>query len=143
MGDVLVSSETTGPFDQRKGAEKDERPRPIRQHRKDRLPIDPGGGSRADTRRRKRARQLQLLASGSLKSNVFLLDMNLLFERFVQKLLVFSLGTGYQIEYQTRTRSILWDINRNGTYGTVIPDFMLTEADDDGRLIIDAKYKST
>src|SRR5262249_5665322 len=31
-------------------------------------------------------------------------------------------------------------VYRNRTYGTVIPDFMLTEADD-GRLIIDAKYK--
>lgn len=80
-----------------------------------------------------------LLASGALRSNVFLLDMNLLFERFVQRLLEFSLGAGYEVRYQTRTRSVLWDALRNRTYGTVIPDFHLTGPS--GRLVVDAKYK--
>jgi hypothetical protein len=31
------------PLDQREGAEQDERPRPIRQHRENRLPVDAGG----------------------------------------------------------------------------------------------------
>jgi len=65
--------------------------------------------------------------------------MNLLFERFVQKLLEFSLGSPYHIEYQKRSRSILWDVNRHKTYGTVIPDFKLTGPV--GSLIVDSKYK--
>jgi 5-methylcytosine-specific restriction enzyme subunit McrC len=80
-----------------------------------------------------------LLASGSLRTNVFLLDMNLLFERFVQKLLEFSLEASYRVEYQKRSRSILWDVNRHRTYGTVIPDFKL--AGPEGSLIVDSKYK--
>jgi len=80
-----------------------------------------------------------LLASGSLRSNVFLLDMNLLFERFMQKLLEFSLGRSYRVEYQKRSRSILWDMNRHRAYGTVIPDFKLTGPE--GSLIVDSKYK--
>lgn len=80
-----------------------------------------------------------LLTNGSLQNNVFLLDMNQLFERFVRRLLEFSLGASYHVEYQRRSRSILWDVSRHRTYGTVIPDFKLTGPL--GNLIVDSKYK--
>ena len=80
-----------------------------------------------------------LLASGNVKSNVFLVDMNLLFERFIQKLLEFCVGGDFRIGYQMKTRSILWDANRNKPYSAVIPDFYLVGTE--GSLIVDAKYK--
>lgn len=80
-----------------------------------------------------------LLASGFVKSNVFLVDMNLLFERFIRKLLEFCVGSAYRIRYQLKTRSILWDANRNRPYSVVIPDFQLIGLE--GSLIVDAKYK--
>ena len=80
-----------------------------------------------------------LLASGSVKSNVFLIDMNMLFERFIQTLLEFCVGDVYRIGYQMKVRSILWDANRNRPYSAVIPDFHLIGPE--GSLIVDAKYK--
>ena len=80
-----------------------------------------------------------LLASGAVKSNVFLVDMNTLFERFVRRLLEFCVGSTYRIGYQTKVRSILWDANRNRPYSAVIPDFQLFGPE--GNLIIDSKYK--
>jgi 5-methylcytosine-specific restriction enzyme subunit McrC len=80
-----------------------------------------------------------LLQVGAVWSNVFLIDMNSLFERFVQKLLEFSVGSSYQVTYQKKSRSVLWDLERNRPYSAVIPDFELTGSG--GRLIIDAKYK--
>ncbi len=80
-----------------------------------------------------------LLVSGSVRSNVFLIDMNVVFERFVRKLIEFSVGAAYRVQYQLKTRSILWDTDRNRPYSAVIPDFVLTGSS--GNIVIDAKYK--
>jgi 5-methylcytosine-specific restriction enzyme subunit McrC len=80
-----------------------------------------------------------LLTSGSVRSNVFLIDMNSLFERFVHKLIEFCLGTAYRVQYQMKMRSILWDADRDRPYSAVIRDFQLIGLE--GNLIVDAKYK--
>jgi 5-methylcytosine-specific restriction enzyme subunit McrC len=80
-----------------------------------------------------------LLASGSIRSNLFLIDMNLLFEQFVHKFLEFCVGGHYRVDYQTKTRSVLWDADRNRAYSAVIPDFHLVGKQ--GNLVVDAKYK--
>ncbi len=82
-----------------------------------------------------------LLAPGPLQSRVFLIDMNLLFERFVQKLIEFSVGTSCKVQYQMKTRTVLWEVDRNRPYSSVIPDFVLVKPA--GSVAVDAKYKPT
>jgi 5-methylcytosine-specific restriction enzyme subunit McrC len=80
-----------------------------------------------------------LLAKGPLQSNVFLIDMNLVFQRFVRRLVEISVGVSYQVQYQKKRSSILWDLDRNRSYSTVIPDFVLMGPG--GNIVVDAKYK--
>jgi 5-methylcytosine-specific restriction enzyme subunit McrC len=83
-----------------------------------------------------------LLAPGALQNRVFLIDMNLLFERFVQKLIEFSLGTSCRVQYQMKTRTVLWEVDRDRPYSSVIPDFVLVRPGGGG-VAVDAKYKPT
>ena len=84
-----------------------------------------------------------LLASGSTRSFAFLLDMNVLFERFVEHLVTRALiGTRFRVRYQAAQRSILWNATAHRPYGRIVPD-LLVESGDGAltRLAIDAKYK--
>jgi 5-methylcytosine-specific restriction enzyme subunit McrC len=82
-----------------------------------------------------------LFSSGSTRCFAFLLDMNQLFELFVFRYLewIFK-GTGNQVNYQQRNKSILWNVTDNRSYGNIIPD-LLVDSSDRQRMVIDAKYK--
>ena len=84
-----------------------------------------------------------LLSSGSVKSYSFLLDMNQLFERFVEKLIRALLASSpIRIHSQHREGSILWNVTLNRRHAHVIPDLLLEhETLPSHRLVIDAKYK--
>lgn len=84
-----------------------------------------------------------LYDKGSTNCFAFLIDMNLLFERFILHLLQVALDLQQvKILYQHRERSILWDTQYNRPYRKVIPDFLVAQlGEEDARLPIDAKYK--
>lgn len=84
-----------------------------------------------------------LFSAGETKSFAFLINMNTLFElfvfRFIQRALDPSL---YQVKYQQRDRSIIWNANENRPYARVIPDLLIEYSDHpEKRLVIDTKYK--
>jgi 5-methylcytosine-specific restriction enzyme subunit McrC len=85
-----------------------------------------------------------VLATGSTNSFAFLLNMNLLFERFVWVLFSKALlGTRVNVAYQKRNPLTIWDSDANRSYQTIIPDLLLDERRDGvrSRLPVDAKYK--
>jgi 5-methylcytosine-specific restriction enzyme subunit McrC len=84
-----------------------------------------------------------LLATGDSRCFAFLLDMNALFEHFMEVALRFALGgEGLRVHVQQRNRSILWDVTRQRPYAPVIPDFVVEPLEGARpRLTVDAKYK--
>jgi 5-methylcytosine-specific restriction enzyme subunit McrC len=79
---------------------------------------------------------------GGVRSFAFLLDMNLLFERFVYRLFERLFGAAAYVEYQRADRSIVWDADRNRPYARVIPDLLVRSKQPPFRRVaIDAKYK--
>ena len=83
-----------------------------------------------------------LFKSNQTPSFAFLLDMNSLFEQFLNKYLTEILRkNGLTIAYQHHDRSIIWDIFRNRSYSQVIPDFLVSSGNSSNRLAVDAKYK--
>lgn len=83
-----------------------------------------------------------LFKSNLTPSFAFLLDMNSLFEQFLNKYLNEILRKhGLSLAYQRHDRSIIWDIFRNRSYSRVIPDFLLSSGNASKRLAVDAKYK--
>lgn len=85
-----------------------------------------------------------MFAPGGGRSFAFLFDMNLLFERFVSRVLddAFA-GSGVRVLRQRRDRSLLFDELAWRPYAAVIPDVLLELSDPAGRrrLPVDAKYK--
>lgn len=78
---------------------------------------------------------------GDVHSFAFLLNMNTLFERFVEKVIAISLGAEWVVEPQ-RSRSIVWHVERWRPYSVVRPDLVVARRGDRrSRLAIDAKYK--
>lgn len=83
-----------------------------------------------------------LFKSNQTPSFAFLLDMNSLFEQFLNKYLTEILRKNrLTIAYQHHDRSIIWDIFRNRSYSQVIPDFLVSSGNSSNRLAVDAKYK--
>lgn len=83
-----------------------------------------------------------LFKSDKTSSFAFLLDMNSLFEQFLNKYLTEILRiNGLTIAYQHHDRSIIWDIFRNRSYSQIIPDFLVSSGNSSNRLAVDAKYK--
>jgi 5-methylcytosine-specific restriction enzyme subunit McrC len=83
-----------------------------------------------------------LLAPGSTRSFVFLINMNLLFERFIGAVLRRALGEFARIHEQRRDRSIIWDADADRRYATIIPDVLIEPLDgSNDRVAVDAKYK--
>ena len=84
-----------------------------------------------------------LLALGSTRSFAFLLDMNMLFERFVKGFVERILEPDlYRVDYHVTHSSVIWDSNTGKPYSQVIPDLVISRRDDATyRLAIDAKYK--
>lgn len=82
-----------------------------------------------------------VLATGPTNSFAFMIDMNKLFEAFVEQLIRHLLeGTPYEVHAQHQSRSLVWNVTDNRSYATVIPD-VLIESPAGSRLTIDAKYK--
>ena len=83
-----------------------------------------------------------LLFQGTTRGTSFLIDMNALFERFVEVVFRRALeGRRVSVEAQLPMRSVLWDVGKNAPYGTVRPDLVIRR--DDGRVLaVDAKYKT-
>jgi 5-methylcytosine-specific restriction enzyme subunit McrC len=85
-----------------------------------------------------------LFTPGGTHSFAFLLDMNLLFEQFVTRLVTDALRpVGIRVFAQRRDRSIVKDDVTGRSYSAIIPD-MLLEGVGGGvriRLPVDAKYK--
>jgi 5-methylcytosine-specific restriction endonuclease McrBC regulatory subunit McrC len=72
------------------------------------------------------------------RSDVFLIDMNSLFERFVEWLFRRMLDAeDFDVRAQYRDRSLLW--NGQKRWGTVVPDLLVRR--DEATLAVDAKYK--
>ncbi|MGY1621047.1 McrC family protein [Geodermatophilus sp. SYSU D00965] len=72
------------------------------------------------------------------RGSVFLIDMNGLFERFVEWLFRRTLDPGeFDVQAQYRDRSLLW--NGQKRWGTVVPDLLLRRRQ--ATLAVDAKYK--
>jgi 5-methylcytosine-specific restriction enzyme subunit McrC len=85
-----------------------------------------------------------LLASGSTRSFAFLLNMNRLFERFVERLVEASLPPReYRVDVQRAHSSIIRDLDTDKPYGRVIPDVVVRRRVGNvrRRTAIDAKYK--
>lgn len=84
-----------------------------------------------------------LLAQGSTQSFAFLLNMNLLFERFVERVFRRVLAQAdYTVESQRHLTSVLWDATSKKHYARVVPDLIVTRRGlADARIAVDAKYK--
>jgi len=84
-----------------------------------------------------------ILSSGATKSFAFLIDMNRLFEAFIERVLD-ALCTRSELRMwtQRKDRSILWDEIQQRPYATVIPDILIArQAGGPAFLPLDAKYK--
>jgi 5-methylcytosine-specific restriction enzyme subunit McrC len=85
-----------------------------------------------------------VFAPGGGRSFAFLLDMNLLFEQFVTRILDDTFrGTAVSVHAQRRDRSLIFNEATGRPYAAVIPDVLLERRDENGRrrVPIDAKYK--
>lgn len=83
-----------------------------------------------------------LFKSNQTPSFAFLLDMNSLFEQFLNKYLTEILRKNrLTIAYQHHDQSIIWDIFQNRSYSQIIPDFLVSNGSASNRLAVDAKYK--
>jgi len=84
-----------------------------------------------------------LLAPGEMRSFAFLLDMNLLFERFVERLVEAAVDARrYRVDSQVAHSSIIWNAVTQKPYSRVIPDLVVRKRGEASRrLAIDAKYK--
>jgi 5-methylcytosine-specific restriction enzyme subunit McrC len=85
-----------------------------------------------------------LLAPGSTRSFAFLLNMNRLFELFVERLVGASLSPDeYRVDFQRAFSSVIRNLDTDKPYGRVIPDVVVHRrvAASGRRTAIDAKYK--
>jgi len=83
-----------------------------------------------------------LYAAGAPRTQAFLLDMNVLFERFIAQALEDSAhGTPLRVERQSSTGSIIVDALTGRTYTRVRPDVLVHDNDRDETYPVDTKYK--
>ena len=84
-----------------------------------------------------------VLRSGATSSFAFVINMNDLFERFVEQLLrTLTNNTAYGVEAQRRDRSIIRDAETGKPRRTIVPDLLVTlRGAPAARVALDAKYK--
>lgn len=74
--------------------------------------------------------------------NAFMVNMNVIFERFVSTLVEHALsGTGLLSTPQMSIRAVVVDESTNRTYSNIRPDLVLTEVSSARRVPVDIKYK--
>ena len=85
----------------------------------------------------------ELLRGGSTRSYSFLINMNLLFEQFVTRVLERVLDRdAFTIEAQLKSRSIIWRLDTDESYASLIPDVLVRRRDRlTDQVPLDAKYK--
>jgi 5-methylcytosine-specific restriction enzyme subunit McrC len=84
----------------------------------------------------------EALATGPAPLRSFLIDMNTLFERFLERALRLALASAAVTVVPQRSDSIFWRPDVRRPYSRVRPDLLLQDAERPGvRLPIDAKYK--
>lgn len=83
-----------------------------------------------------------LYASGDTRSFAFLLDMNRLFERFVERVLDVAITPrGPRLSFQHRTGSVVQRADTGVAYSQLVPDVLVTSTEPQARWPVDAKYK--
>lgn len=84
-----------------------------------------------------------LFAPGETRSFSFLLNMNLLFEHFVTRVIEQVLPVAqYRVTSQVPFKSVLWDVSQQSSYKSIIPDVIVERREQPNcRVAIDAKYK--
>jgi 5-methylcytosine-specific restriction enzyme subunit McrC len=83
-----------------------------------------------------------LLHTGQLRSFVFMIDMNNVFERFMTVVVRRALrNTAFRVDVQTSASGIIWDIDTRRSFKRIRPDMVMTCGETGARLPIDAKYK--
>jgi 5-methylcytosine-specific restriction enzyme subunit McrC len=83
-----------------------------------------------------------LYAPGTPLTHAFLLDMNVLFERFIAQALEDSAsGTPFRVDRQSSTGSIIIDALTGRTYTRVRPDMLVRHGERDDTYPVDTKYK--
>lgn len=83
-----------------------------------------------------------LYTPGSSRTQAFLLDMNVLFERFIAQVLEDSArGTPFRIVRQSSTGSIIVDALNGRTYTRVRPDVLVRHGGRGNTYPVDTKYK--
>ena len=84
-----------------------------------------------------------LFALGETRSFSFLLNMNLLFERFVTRVVEQVLPVArYRVTSQVPFKSVLWNVSHQRPYASIIPDVIVERREQPNcRVAIDAKYK--
>lgn len=83
-----------------------------------------------------------LYASGDSRSFAFLLDMNRLFERFIERVLQIAVSArGIRLSFQQRSGSVVRRADTGRTYSQLIPDVLARANEPQVTWPIDAKYK--
>lgn len=83
-----------------------------------------------------------LYAAGDTRSFAFMLDMNRLFERFVEQVMRLAVSArGAQLFAQRRWGSIIRSADTGRTYRGITPDVMVCTSDPPASVPVDAKYK--
>ena len=83
-----------------------------------------------------------LYAPGTPRTQAFLLDMNVLFERFIAQALEDSAsGTPFRVDRQSSTGSIIIDALTGRTYTRVRPDVLVRHSEREETYPVDTKYK--
>ena len=83
-----------------------------------------------------------LYAPGTPRTQAFLLDMNVLFERFIAQALEDSAsGTPFRVDRQSSTGSIIVDAVTGRTYTRVRPDVLVRHIEHEQTYPVDTKYK--
>jgi 5-methylcytosine-specific restriction enzyme subunit McrC len=83
-----------------------------------------------------------LYAPGTPQTQAFLLNMNVLFERFIAQALEDSAaGTPFRVDRQSSTGSIIVDALTGRTYTRVRPDVLVRHSEREETYPVDTKYK--
>lgn len=74
--------------------------------------------------------------------NAFMVNMNVIFERFVSAIVEHALsGTGFRSSAQSGFRTVVIDESTNRTYSSIRPDLMIAEDSSNRQVPVDIKYK--